>query len=218
MTIKNIILITGALFWGCVVPSQPPENTSAVLFCSSDTVSPYSAIKIAFSTPIEDSAMISFLFSPFFFDYCSVFSSERDTVDLVPSTPFKGSTRYKLTVQNDSFSFFTFAHEQEPNNSIGTADQLFGKMFGSVINVNDTDFFVVKDRNVKSIYLNSYYSESVFSITDSAGKISAAMTLRAVDSLTVPVTFMYPLYIKVFSSFRSSGGYYEIGVLKKIAG
>lgn len=210
MRSENIILIVAALFLGCVVPSEPPVKSMEIFLCSSDTISPYSPIKMSFSSPLEDSQMIPFHFSPPFFDYYNTLSSSKDTLELVPSSPFMGNTRYSLIARGDSFSFYTYAHEQEPNNAASTADLFIAKIFGSVSNVNDTDCFIINHK-VRSFYLRSYYSESAFLLSDSMGKVISPRIYRAVDSLTVPDSFIYPLFLRVFSYYRSSGGYYEIG-------
>lgn len=209
MRTKNIIIFA-ALFLCCVIPSEPPVEGLKVFFCSSDTISPYSPVKVAFSSPLEDSQMIQLQFRPLFFDYYNVLSSSKDTLELFPSSPLMGNTRYSLVVLGDSFSFYTYAHEQEPNNTAATADLFTTKMFGSVFAVDDTDCFIINDK-VKRLYLSSYCSESVFSLSDSTGKVTSPRVYRMVDSLTVPDSFKYPLLLRVFSYYRSSGGYYEIG-------
>lgn len=210
MNTKNIILIVAGLLLSCVVPSEPPVKGQEISLCSPDTISPYSPIKIVFSSPLEDSQMIPFHFSPSFFDYYNTLSSSKDTLELVPTSPFMGSTRYNLIARGDSFSFYTYALEQEPNNTAATADLFTAKMFGSVSSVNDTDCFIIKDK-LKRFYLSSYYSESVFLLSDNMGNVTSPRIYRPVDSLYVPDSFIYPLLLRVFSYYRSSGGYYEIG-------
>lgn len=210
MHTENIILIVAVLFLSCVIPSEPPVKSLEMYLCSSDTISPYSSIKVAFSIPLDDSQVIPFHFSPPFFDYYKAFSLSKDTLDLVPSRPLMGNTRYNLIAPGDSFSFYTYAHELEPNNTAATADLLAAKMFGSVSSVNDTDCFIINEK-IKGFYLRSYYSESVFSLSDSAGEVTLPRVYRPVDSLTIPDSFIYPLLLRVFSYYRSNGGYYEIG-------
>ncbi len=210
MRSKNIILIVAALLLCCVIPSEPPVKSLEMYLCSSDTVSPYSSIKIAFSLPVEDSQMISFHFSPPFLDYYNLLSLSKDTLELVPCRPLMGNTRYNLIALGDSFSFYTYAHEQEPNNTAATADLFTVKMFGSVSVVNDTDCFSINEK-IKGFYLRSYCSESVFLLSDSMGKVTSPRVYRSVDSLTIPDSFIYPLLLRVFSYYRSNGGYYEIG-------
>jgi len=210
MNTKNKILMVTALFLSCVVPSEPPVKRLEISFCSPDTISPYSPIKIVFSLPLEDSQMIPFHFSPSFFNYYNTLSPSKDTLELVPTGPFMGSTRYYLITPGDSFSFYTYAHEQEPNNTAETADLFTAKIFGSVSNVNDTDCFIIKDKLIR-FYLSSYHSESVFSLSDNMCKVTSQRIYRSVDSLSVPDSFIYPLILRVFSYYRSSGGYYEIG-------
>ncbi len=211
MHIKNIILIAILFVSSCVVPSEPPDGGARLTFCSPDTISPYAPIKIAFSSPVKDSQVIEFSFLPPFFGCYGFLTSSKDTFQLVPSSPFNGSTKYKLFVSGESFNFYTYAYEQEPNNTIGSADLLNGKMFGSVAYVNDTDFYVVKTNNAKCFYLRSYNSESVFSVIDSTGRVTSPRAYRAVDSLVVPDSFAYPLFLRVVANYRSSGGYYELG-------
>ncbi len=210
MRTENIIIIATLLLLSCVVPSEPPVKSQEIFLCSLDTISPYSSIKIAFSSPIEDSQVISFHFSPSFFDHYYILSSSKDTLELIPSSPFLGNTRYSLIAPAKLFSFYTYAHEQEPNNTAETADLFTAKIFGSVSTVNDTDCFIIKDK-VRRFYLRSYYSESVFLLSDSMGKVTSPGIYRSMDSLTVPDSFFYPLLLRVFSYYRSSGGYYEIG-------
>ncbi|NLL12176.1 MAG: hypothetical protein GX267_02110 [Fibrobacter sp.] len=210
MRTKNIILIVAALLLSCVVPSEPPEKGLAISLCSPDTISPYSPLKLVFSSPLEDSQLISFHFSPPFFEYYKSLSLSKDTLEVVPTSPFMGNTRYNFIARGDSFSFYTYAHEKEPNNTITTADHFTAKMFGSVSNVNDTDCFIIEDSIVR-FYLRSYYSESVFLLSDIKGRVTSPRIYRPVDSLSVPDSFIYPLILRVFSHYRSSGGYYEIG-------
>lgn len=228
METTNIVLITSMIFLNCVIPSEPPKETFKMYLCVDDTISPYSSIIIGFSSPIQDSQQINFHFDPLFLDYICEVNETKDTIEIIPSSPLKGNTRYKFHSENplnsteqsvitttDTLSFRTYPHEREPNNSIQTADILTGKAFGSVSNVNDTDVFSISNKKASGLYLKSESSQSIFSISDSTGKLIQKSKYRSMDSIMIPDSFAYPVYMQVYSYYRSNGGNYEIGLLTK---
>lgn len=208
----------------CVVPSEPPKDVFRISLCASDTVSPYSSFDISISYPVDDTQKVSLSLKPSFLEFHTVLYSSKDTIRFVPAAPLKGNTRYKLFISYistsdndsvvDSLDFLTLPHEQEPNNSSNTADRFTDVIFGSISTSNDTDFFKVT-KKVAGFYLNSYYSQSVFSVSDNNGRSTEKREYRSTDSIFVPDSFVYPLILKVYGYFRSSGGNYKIGSFTK---
>lgn len=228
MRLKNLTSSLILVIFACVIPSEPPKGALKISLCSSDTISPCSPLVIALSKSLSDSQELNFYFVPSFFDYYSVFSRNRDTVIIYPTTNFSGNTCYSLfsedpdiesekmiTTFTDTVEFHTYSFEQEPNNNAVSADTLYSeKMFGEISHVNDTDLYFVKCSLGSGYYLKSNESQSLLSIVDSTGKITVNGKFRQLDSIKIPETFIYPLYLRVYSYYRSSGGNYEIGLIK----
>ncbi len=188
--------------------------------CGNDSISPYSTLKVVFSSPLQDSQHITFHFTPQFYDYSSIIASSRDTIRIIPSSPFKGNTSYKLFLENplnsdgssDTLSFHTYFHEREPNNNIETADSIYGKIYGTISVVSDTDLYSITVGKSSGLYMISQTSQSVFSISDNSGNSTPVRKYKSPDSIMIPDSFNYPIYVRVYSYYRSCGGNYEIGL------
>ena len=217
------LLATAPLLLTCVVPADSPVETLHVENCaSSDTVSPYGEIRLAFSIPAGDSGEPRFDFSPPFFSYTVTMNATRDTAHLAWSSPLAGAQRYAIRIDefrtesgdlmssNDSIIVVTYPMEQEPNSAPETADTLTTSRWGAIATVNDTDWFTATGRPGDALLLNSEGSQTSLAVMTRGGMLGPERTFRKNDTLLVADSFLLPLLIAVFAYHRSVGGYYEI--------
>ena len=211
----------------CVVPTDAPEKELMLVHeAVPDTISPWDSIMVVFSLPLQDS-MVQFTMTPSFYMYSQRMSDSRDTIIISSAEPFDGNTRYVIRLQEsitaengvsldrqeDSLVFVTAPSEKEPNDDLLKADSLENYSFGTVATVSDTDCFLLTARKIENILLFSFTTQSTCSVFDSEGNRTGERTFAQEDTIPVPDDFTPPLYVKVFSYYRSAGGSYRVGVI-----
>lgn len=224
VSIVRHVLIPGLFMLYCVVPSDTVQEKFYFEHAAlPDTVAPFGSIIIAFTEPVSDSSPVGFSFQPSFYSYALIFNTARDSVIVQLSEPLRGNTTYTIrlqytvysinnsvfTPQSDSMRVVTGTVEQEPNNRVELADTLRQRCFGAIALVNDTDWYVV-DKKIEELYLHSFGSQTTFALLG-GGVVTTLREFTIYDTVTIPETAALPLYVAVYSYFRSVGGYYELG-------
>lgn len=225
--IKNIcslliFLVIPCFF--CVVPNGTESDSVMNFRSSTDTISPLSSLNIVFSSPLADSSHFDAEFYPQVPDYWLSMALSKDTISITFSSPLEGGMKYsvklrerliselgQILLEGDSITFYTYSLEQEPNNDFFTSDTLKQKLFGTISTVDDTDFYVFPDSLIKKMYIVSFVSQTTFLMYDKNGAVIPDRQYKNNDTVTVPSSFVYPYYVKVFGYRYSSGEFYEIG-------
>jgi hypothetical protein len=228
-----LIIATSALCTlftlSCLVPISDEGPREPFQFSitgtAGDTVSPFGPLVLRFTHPVSNPDSVRFIFSPSFTEYLVVWSRSHDTARLTLAVPLEGNATYRilpanrivstggvaLTPGKDSITFATRYCEKEPNNPMDLADTLRGTLFGRTERANDTDWFVVSAIVKREFYLKSTGSASSFAIRDGNGVTVAPPAYASAETLSAPIDFVSPLYLKVFPYNHSNGGTYELG-------
>jgi hypothetical protein len=232
------LLLILSVVAACLIPSCLFETTAPAkpivmtrVGAAKDTVSPSPVLRFAVSSTLSDSS-VDFNFSPATSaDYSVFLNAARDTITLRFLNMLEGNTRYVLHLKaalnseegatlnpgQDSIVFFTSACEHEPNSSFALADTLFsGPIFGMLSMAADTDVYIVPATSKRKFYLSSDGARDTFMLFDS---LQASITVESgsgtEDTITVPGTTRFPVYVKIFSYVAGTAGKYEFGVVQK---
>ena len=224
-SVLTFILFLTLVISNCVIQTEPLEQSISFSLLS-DSVSPFSPVKLCFSSPIDDSISPQILFFPQFQQYYITFNSSKDTLTINPTSPFSGNTPYKIHAKNqkpspesnipslnDSAVFFTYPLEKEPNNATSIADSINLMIYGSISSVNDTDCFRLTNyKNSSKLIFKSIGSRSFFNFQDHNGKIFNIDFYDDSMEVRIPDSIVKPLYLLVYSFRKSCGGYYQIQI------
>jgi len=232
---RTVLLSTGifltAALLNCIVPADddvPRFTFSITGTISGDTIAPYGTIALALTDPIDDSAEASFSFSPAATGYYVTYNRTRDTVTVVLTDPLECRTRYSIhpgtTLQSkngttmspetDSVTFFTYACEQEPNNTTISADTFNGRLFGSISTVVDTDVFILSSK-ASAVAITSYGTSTAIFLSQGGSRITEKPEFKDHDTVDIPSEVTLPVYVNTCAFGKSVGGYYEIDLIVK---
>jgi len=219
----------GCLADSCIFGSSMPAGplTMQYVGIQGDTLSPLAVLRFAFSDSVA--SPLDFDFSPpVGQSYQITLNSACDTatisfVDLLP-----GDTRYvvrpklplmsrsgsTLDADNDTAVFHTAAAEDEPNNTVATADTLRPlPLYGMLRDASDTDVYCVPEKE-RALYMETFTGQTSLSVKDSAMQdIPVAVGLGLSDTFDFPDHTRFPVYVAVFSPIKGTAGYYKLGVL-----
>jgi hypothetical protein len=214
----------------CTTISQPPQPlTLTWVNASTSPISPVPTLQFALSSSIADSS-VDFVFSPpVGANYSVYLNASHDTITLSFIDMLAGSTTYMLRLKSalhstagatldptqDSIVFTTAACEHEPNDIVALADTLGSSpTYGMISEATDTDVYFVPSAPRGRLCLLSIDACDTLLLFDSLGRGVAAPVSAASasggDTLTVPDSIGYPVYVKVFSCVNGTTGMYRI--------
>ncbi|KMQ51497.1 hypothetical protein CHISP_1505 [Chitinispirillum alkaliphilum] len=215
--------------FSCIIPEGPEVGKPQLLLANSgDTISPYGELILHFSEPILDSFDICLDFSPPNYSYSVSINKTNDTARINMGEVLKGNRRYSVRFctsvptqseqaykpGRDSVVFFTFPVEQEPNNTLATADTLFENITGTINNVSDVDWFIISDTTVLKFF---FFTQDVIcrlTLLDNAGTSLPPVAQDATDLYKIPSGMEPPIFLRVESIQGSSGGHYHIRAVR----
>jgi len=213
----------------CIVPADSGQTPLLMsLVSTTDTIAPYGEIAIAFTSPVNDSPLVNFLFSPPFHSFYTTHNSTSDTFTITLTGPLYGNTRFTIrtssvvssknglhrSAEEDSLEWYTFLREKEPNDNPATADTLSTYLYGSVETIHDTDCYILTTA-VPAVYHESYDSPTLLRIDGTQEPLLDTAEHKKTDTLLIPKSTPFPVVLRVSSRQKSSGGYYKLSVKKK---
>jgi hypothetical protein len=231
------VLFTALLSASCIAAdclfgnNSPAEPISLSLVNAGDTVPPSPTLRFYVGSPLADSS-VDFVFSPATAALYSVYLNDtRDTITLSFLDMLDGNTRYVLRLKSaihsaagawlfpneDSIVIFTAACEHEPNYSFSLADTLFSSsIFGRISQAADTDVYCVPKAGPTMFFLSSFDARDTFFMFDSLLRsVPAESKAGFKDTITIPDTTRFPLFVKILSYVNGSTGKYEFGIVRK---
>ncbi|MBD3392393.1 MAG: hypothetical protein GF418_10010 [Chitinivibrionales bacterium] len=212
-----------AFFMSCTFsPDSFEPLTMSAVDGPWDTLSTFPTLRFAFSEPLEDES-ISLSLVPEGAAYHAELNTNGDTAMLIVTGMLQGRTQYTVGLDRPvhtpggavlgpddvSFSFFTHAREQEPNDTKDTTIRFVDPVCGSIDPVNDTDIYCLTDTPVAGLYLRSHDAGVALGLTlaDTTGRDTSLVTSDPEKYLPVPGSLTAPVYIEVFSLSGGSGRY-----------
>lgn len=217
--------IAAALFFSmglsCVIPSgSEPE---AFQMSINDTVAPFGRIAVVLSNAVGESTLIMKLF-PDNIALTAQMNKTSDTASFSLPLSISGNSIYMLIPQTENTSqknryrdtlfFHTWPKENEPNNSIETADSIFSKIFGSLSTIDDVDWYVADSSFSKRCVLRNYGGTANLRVARTPGAPVIESALRDTEIVAIPDNAKGMAYIIVYTPLKSAGGYYEITTLR----
>ncbi|MBD3344197.1 MAG: hypothetical protein GF401_03940 [Chitinivibrionales bacterium] len=226
LALLSFLLIIGGS--SCVINVDDDDERLTMIRADKggDTVSVFPAIKIAFSVPLAVDTVMLAMTPPFQTGYAAYLNDSKDTLEVRVTGMLEGNTRYCIKLAHaikaengfelypdaDSIVFVTHPAESEPNNSISTANQLNGRVFGMIELATDTDYYFIPSLHKRKFYLNSFDSQCGFAVSDSDGVVQEAFQSQTQsDTLIAGDSLFPPFHVLVFASPLSSHERYELG-------
>jgi hypothetical protein len=216
-----------AILCSCIFDDQNPQPPLSMTYVGngSDTLSPFAKLAFAFSSPVASPVDFSFLPNSGQL-YTITLNPGKDTVTISFLEMLYGNTRYVarlattvsgsddsfLSPGNDSVVFYTAFAENEPNNTMFLADTVRTQnTYGIISPASDTDYYVLPAYSSRPLCFFSSTSQDSFAIIDNTQTaIRFSKYGSKVDSVALPDSAAYPLYITVFSTIKGSTGYYKL--------
>lgn len=187
-----------------------------------DTIAPWGILIFNFNIPISDTNAVFSLFPDPGPIYSCRLNSFNDTLYMDITGILSGNVLYSVKSDDDisaengtvllkddiQFSFYTGYLENEPNNSLETADTLQETIYGAIEAKNDDDYFIITDSSLSEIKLINNKKKCGFYMLDKDGTtLSVKEELGDTLSEVFSSNSVWPLYIKVFSLIDSDSRY-----------
>ena len=216
-----VATVLTSIAFSCVIPSG--TESGAFRMSVKDTVAPYGSVTVMFSNAVEESTLIMKLLP----DNIALRAQMNKTKDLASfSLPLSisGNSLYMLipgVEENsqmnryyDTLFFRTWPKENEPNNSVETADSINLKIFGSLTTIDDVDWYVVDSAFTKRCVLRNYGGTANLKVARKPGAPVIESAVSDTEIVAIPENARGMAYIIVYTPSRSAGGYYEITTLR----
>lgn len=211
-----------SLTLSCVIPSagSAPEAWQMSI---ADTVAPFGNIKVMFSSAIEDSTVMMRL-QPNNITITATMNKTNDTALLVLPLSISGNSDFMLISQfgnsaqanttADTLIFHTWPRENEPNNSVETADSIYSRIYGTISTVDDIDWYLVDSAYVTKCRLRNYGGTANLRVARKPGTPVYEDLALDTEIVTIPDNIKGMAYIIINTPLKSAGGYYEITILR----
>lgn len=210
-----------SITFSCVIPSgSEPE---AFQMSMKDTVAPFGRIAVMLSNAAEESTLIMKLF-PGNIALTAQMNKTNDTASFSLPLSISGNSLYMLIPQagnnsqmnrySDTLFFHTWPKENEPNNSIETADSISSRIFGSLSTIDDVDWYVADTAFSKRCVLRNYGGTANLRVARTPGAPVIESAFRDTQIVAIPDNARGMAFIIVYTPSKSAGGYYEITTLR----